>query len=94
MVSEGVFARGANATLPYTSGLVRPSRTRSSFLRISRQSDVWLPISFLNKLCVEWASPVVIPPFLLPGAPMRNHPRFRIDIEGELKEELHLPVSL
>ena len=81
MLSESVFARGANATLPYTSGLVRPSRTRSSFLCISRQSNVSLPISFLNKLCIEWAPPVVIPPFVLPGAPMRNHPRFRSDIE-------------
>jgi hypothetical protein len=45
---------------------------QSSFPHIFKVSDVSLPISFLNKLCVKWASLVVIPPFLLLEAPIRN----------------------
>ncbi len=35
---------------------------------------------FLNKLYVKWACLVVIPPFLLLGAPVRNQPRPRRNI--------------
>lgn len=62
------------------------SRGQSSFPHIFlRKSDVSLPISLPTRLCVECASLVVLPPFLLFGAPMRNHPLLRSNLEGELK---------